>query len=247
MATLILDMREHGLIAECQRQGIPFTQANLDVGDILIQSQDGKPLLIAERKTLSDFAASNQDGRYREQRARLMAARGSGIAVVYIVEGTWSADPDRLFGTRTTQGQLRRLTMRLMLRYGMPVLLAADMAETARWVATAVAQLTDDGSCFEPEGGLAATTTEAMSHMTAALSLNKKDNRSAATVGQAMLAGIPGLGPKRAAALLETRTLAQLATLTATEITELKTGEKRLGPKLGQTIWEAFHGQLLGK
>ena len=108
---LILDTREARLGEALTSLGVPFLVAPLDVGDILIQSEDGNPLLVAERKSHADFAASNQDGRYREQRARLMAVRGSGVAVLYILEGTWSATESRLVGgSRVTEGQLKRLT-----------------------------------------------------------------------------------------------------------------------------------------
>ena len=123
---LVLDNRERALAMELTRLAVPFVCAVLDVGDFLIQNAAGAPLLVAERKSLADFAASNADGRYREQRARLMAVRGGGAAVVYILEGGWTGDDARLFGGgRTTEGQLRRLTTRLILRYGMPVIAAA--------------------------------------------------------------------------------------------------------------------------
>ena len=98
---LVLDVRERGLAAALA--GTPFTTAALDVGDLVIQQEDGTPLLVAERKSLADFAASNTDGRYREQRARLMAVRGSGVAVLYVVEGRWTGVDDApVGGTRRT-------------------------------------------------------------------------------------------------------------------------------------------------
>jgi ERCC4-type nuclease len=38
---------------------VPYTTAALDVGDLLIQTVDGDPLLVAERKSHADFVASN--------------------------------------------------------------------------------------------------------------------------------------------------------------------------------------------
>jgi ERCC4-type nuclease len=239
--SLVLDTRERGLAAALTTLGVPYTMANLDVGDFLIQAADGQPLVVVERKSLADFAASNQDGRYREQRARLMAVRGSGVAVAYVLEGRWSGHDDRpVGGTRTTEGQLRRLTTRLVLRYGMPVIASDSIGDTAAWCRILVAQLGDDVAVFQPEDGMAAATAAAMTHMTAALSTTKKANRTPASVSTTMLAAIPGLGEKRVTALLVEKSVAELAVMSGADIGSLIVGGKRLGPALGTLIAEAL-------
>jgi ERCC4-type nuclease len=240
--TLVLDNREHGLIAALQRIGVPHTVATLDVGDFMIQTTDATPLLVAERKSHADFAASNQDGRYREQRARLMAVRGSGVAVVYVLEGVWTGDDSRpVGGSRMTEGGIKRLTTRLLLRYGMPVLMTASIQETALWCRTLMAQLTDDATVFHPEGDMATATMAAMSSMTAALSAVKKGNKTADGTAAAMLSAIPGLGAKRVEALLAVKRIAELAPMPVEEIAALVVGGKRIGDKLATTIYEALH------
>ena len=238
---LILDMRESALADACRARGLAFATAALDVGDFMIQSSDGTPLLVAERKTLADFAASNADGRYREQRARLMAVRGSGVAVLYILEGAWSGDDNRRFGGgRTTEGQLKRLLTRLVLRYGMPVLQSASVYDTAAWCGTLLSQLTDDAAVFHPEsGGIAETTTAAMATYTATFTATKKANRGDG-VAIGMLSAIPGLGSKKVAALLAEKTIAELCGLSAEEIAALVVGGKKLGV-LGSSIYDALH------
>jgi ERCC4-type nuclease len=240
--TLILDVREAALAAELRALGVPFTSLALDAGDFLIQGANGDLLLVAERKTHADFAASNADGRYREQRARLMAIRGSGVAVLYLLEGSWTSDESRFFGGRgTTEGQLKRLATRLMLRYGMPVLAAADLKETARWCRVLLAQLTDDPAVFVPESGIAATTAAAMTSYTASISVVKKENRGPHHVAIAMLSTVPGLGEKRVAALLAERNIVSLAAIaTPAEIAALVVGGKRLGASIGAALFEAL-------
>ncbi len=238
---LVVDNRERALAAELTRIGVPYTTAALDVGDLLIQNAEGQPLLVAERKSLADFAASNADGRYREQRARLMAVRGSGVAVVYVLEGAWSGHDERpVGGTRTTEGQLRRLTTRLVLRYGMPTIASASVADTALWCRTLLSQLSDDVTVFQPEDGLAAATTAAMTGLTAVLSTAKKGNKTAASTAAAMLSAIPGLGEKRVTALLAETSVAALASMRADEIAGLVVGGKRLGPAVATAIAEAL-------
>ena len=238
----ILDNREQRLAVELTRLGVPYKMAALDVGDFLIQTAEGEPLLVAERKSFADFAASNNDGRYREQRARLMATRGQGVAVLYILEGTWSPTVDRTFcNGRTTENTLQRLTTRLILRYGMPVLASASLTETARWCQRLLEQLTADPSVFQPETGLAAETAAAMATYTATFSTVKKGNKDAAGVALAMLSAIPGLGEKRVSALLEQKSVASLVGMDSIAIAALVVGGKRLGEKLAKTIYDTLH------
>lgn len=54
----------------------------LDIGDIQIDYNEHK--WVFERKTVADLLASIKDGRYREQKARILA---SGMKATYIIEG----------------------------------------------------------------------------------------------------------------------------------------------------------------
>jgi len=243
MATLIVDVRERGLAAALTAQGTLYSTRSLEVGDFLIQATDGRPLLVVERKSHADFAASNRDGRYREQRARLMTVRGNGAAVLYILEGSWSAALDRTYGS-TTEKTLQRLTTRLLLRYGIPVLASASIAETARWCATLLAQLTEDPAVFEPEDGLTAATASAIADYTATFSSIKKSNKDASSTAAAMLSTVPGLGAKKVEALLATHSIAALAALSITDLAELSVGDRTLGPKAAAVLHEALHHKI---
>jgi crossover junction endonuclease MUS81 len=91
-----VDYREAKIIQEFKSLGIPYTTANLPIGDYIIYSnsptdtQDIK--CIIERKTISDLCSSITDGRFREQKQRLLDSF-SGIPdkIVYIIEGSYSA------------------------------------------------------------------------------------------------------------------------------------------------------------
>jgi len=240
MATLIVDVRERALAASLTTQGTAYSTRALEVGDFLIQAADGRPLLVVERKSHADFAASNRDGRYREQRARLMTVRGNGAAILYILEGTWSAALDRTYGS-TSEKTLQRLTTRLLLRYGIPVLAAASIQETGRWCATLLAQLTEDPTVFEPEDGLSAATASAIADYTATFSSIKKGNKDADSTAAAMLSAVPGLGSKKVEAILATHSLASLAALSAVDLAALSVGDRALGAKAAATLYEALH------
>lgn len=242
MIKLVLDSREHRLTEGLKILGVPFETAGLDVGDFLIQNEAGEPLLVVERKSLADFAASNADGRYREQRARLMAVRGSGVAVLYVLEGAWSlGDPHKMYG-RTPEKQLRRLVTRLVLRYGMPVTQTEGILDTARLAKLLLEQLTDDPTVFAPEGDHATAQVAALAGMTAVLSTAKKGNKTPVGTAHAMLSAIPGLGSKKVDALLATHSIADLVALSAEELSALQVGGKKLGA-LGPVIAESLRAR----
>lgn len=242
MLKLVVDSRESRLAEALKVLGVPFQTAGLDVGDFMIQNEAGEPLLVAERKSLADFAASNADGRYREQRARLMAVRGSGVAVVYILEGAWSlGEPLKMYG-RTPEKQLQRLVTRLILRYGMPVIQTDGILDTARWAKLLMEQLTDDPAVFAPEGDMATAQVAAMSGLTATLSTAKKGNKTPTGTAHAMLSAVPGLGSKKVDALLATHSIADLVALSAEQLSALQVGGKKLGI-LGPVIAESLRAK----
>lgn len=76
---LVIDYREHALIDICKDTS---STENLMIGDIHIRD-DSNTLLVIERKTLADLSSSIKDGRWREQKARLME---SGCQIMYIIE-----------------------------------------------------------------------------------------------------------------------------------------------------------------
>lgn len=239
---ITLDVRERQLIEEMTKNKVPFTTAALDAGDILFSRSDDTPLLVIERKSHADFAASNTDGRYREQRARLLSMKAAGVAVLYVLEGSFSGGAGTSYGSKAhpvTEETLKRLTTRLMLRYGLPVLFTESIPDTALWCATLLAQLTDDPTVFVPDSEAAGSAVVAS--FTAALNTVKKGNKTAGGTASAMLSAVPGLGAKRIEALLATVSIADLVGMTKEEIAALVAGGKKLGPKLGETLFDALH------
>lgn len=63
----------------------------LTLGDILIETDEGKKVMLIERKTYTDLLASIKDGRYEEQSYRLIHSSGFPLhSVVYLLEGLFS-------------------------------------------------------------------------------------------------------------------------------------------------------------
>ena len=66
-----IDVREKDLISLSKdNTSYNIINKSLPIGDVILTKND-KELLIIERKTVKDLAASIKDGRYKEQSARL--------------------------------------------------------------------------------------------------------------------------------------------------------------------------------
>lgn len=89
MIKLILDNRETQLISLIKDRDldkytneISIETQQLDIGDIHVVTDTRT--LIFERKTVNDLLSSVKDGRYKEQKLRLLS---SGYDITYIIEG----------------------------------------------------------------------------------------------------------------------------------------------------------------
>lgn len=91
MSSLIFDSHEHDLIALATKKRVIYTVQTLDVGDICI-CIDSTPFMIFERKTISDLYASINDGRYHEQKSR-MVSNHKRNGICYIIEGDYASSP----------------------------------------------------------------------------------------------------------------------------------------------------------
>lgn len=112
---LIIDSRETKLLSLIQ---VPHKIESLPIGDILLESSDNR--LLIERKTCDDLTASIKDGRYREQRSRLLSWKRENQKVLYVIEGC--LDEDRV------------VLQRLMIAYDIPVWKTSNLEETRDYI-----------------------------------------------------------------------------------------------------------------
>ncbi len=96
---VIIDEREIELFEKCESlirssripSSVELSKEVLDLGDILIKTDDNKDVLLIERKSFQDLLASIKDGRYEEQSYRLLHSSGfPPHSVFYLVEGMFS-------------------------------------------------------------------------------------------------------------------------------------------------------------
>jgi ERCC4-type nuclease len=85
MFKITIDCREKLLIDICKDKGISIHIKQLDIGDIIITDKDDKVFCIMERKSLTDLSSSIRDGRYSEQKNRLLK-NFSKKNIMYLIE-----------------------------------------------------------------------------------------------------------------------------------------------------------------
>ena len=101
----------------------------LHIGDVVFEDDSGKPIIIFERKTLMDLAASIKDGRYNEQSFRLDKEPAHNHNIIYIIEG----DIERYNEKRTHISKKTLISSMFSLLYykGFSVLRTNGICETA--------------------------------------------------------------------------------------------------------------------
>ena len=159
-----------------------------------------------ERKTLPDFAASIKDGRLFAQASRL-ASWPDRAAI--IIEGT-SQD---LNASGMRREALLGALVSLTLVYDLPVLRSREPAETARLLVYAADQL--------------------KRHAEGALPRHGKRPRAKRRVQLRLLQGLPGIGPARAAGLLERFERVEAVMTAGAESLQTADG---IGPKTAASI-----------
>ena len=254
---VVIDIREDDLWRELEpfHTGTPSAAAEkwqtekkaLDVGDIAFYAGDdlsgAKPLVVLERKTAEDLGASQKDGRYREQRARLYALRGAGTAIAYIVESPpWSPTLSRSWCRGDfTEVNLQQAMVRLQLRYTIPIFQATTVRETVQWIRRIAKTLVADPTSFQ--GGVATTRDAVAAAYTESIHVKKASNNTPERIFLSMLLSIPGIG-KAAADAVSTATASSFTALLAlseVQIGDIVAGKRKIGKAVAAAIYSALH------
>ena len=227
--SIILDTRERELIGILKDHPVK----PLPVGDVWIGvSTEGESNgIVMERKTVADLEASLTDGRYREQRTRLLAFCNSNKArAVYCIEGSL----DRLGGKKTQQ-ELWQILNRLMFRYGVFVFQTESVSETAKYIETLSAQITKDSTVFVGEQLYYSDVTNFTKRG------NKEDPKNFAT---AVLQQCPGVSIAVARSLMEKyKTLTAIIAAEPADLQTTKVGARSMGPVVAKRLWSLFHAE----
>lgn len=239
-----IDDREHGLIPLVRS----FKTTHLPIGDIWVGLDcSGNPAahgVILERKSVADLEASILDGRYKEQRARLLAfAQERKVHPAYIIEG----DLDRIQARLKKPALMKHLT-RLALRYHIAVFQTACLQETAELCELLADQWKTDPTTFDTPASLSYVETRGVTR-----EANTDDPKVFAVTVLSACRGVSAAGAK---ALLEyfaarkTRegseacasgTLEDIWKASVAELAAIPIGKQKFGKAKAERLWGLLH------
>jgi ERCC4-type nuclease len=185
---------------------------------------------------VADLEASIKDGRYREQRLRLLTYCGeTGARPLYIIEGNL----DRLNATRFQGNTLRKFLNRLQIRYGVPVIQTESLEFTASICAVLLDQWTTDKAVFKAEDA-------AKKDYAASVTIHKRGNKEDPAVFASMvLQQCPGVSAAIAKAILEKGAGGGLTGawgLSEKDMAAVQvTAKRKVGPALAKRLWTLLH------
>ena len=227
MVDTILDDREHDLIALLPNYSI----AHLPVGDIWIGLNADNGLII-ERKSVADLEASIIDGRYREQRSRLLAyATEKKAHAVYIIEGSMRRRNERL----KKPALMKHLT-RLSLRYHVAVFQTESLDETAELCQLFVDQLTTDPTTFEQPAQMTYIETRGNTRQG-----NTDDPGVFAASVLMCCRGVSATGAQ--AILTSFGSLSSVWRATEAELASVQVGRQRFGAVKAKRLYDLLHSE----
>ena len=99
---ILIDTRESKLIELFEKNNTDYNKKQLEIGDIQI-IKDDEIILCIERKTIDDLVSSIKDGRYKEQKTRMLSKINSDN-ILYIIEGRldkYKHNEKQIFGSIT--------------------------------------------------------------------------------------------------------------------------------------------------
>lgn len=212
---VIIDNRERALL-KCWKTltDLPYeiATAPLDVGDVWVCRSDqaipvphknllfGKggqetsefppaPTIVVERKTVADLNASYADGRYRDQKMRLINCQAPHV--VMMIEGH-SATPSK----GSDKKRLLSTYCNSMFRDGLQVYHTSGVRESFEWLEHTCQQMCKGKLDVDEEQRKRTKYTDVVK-------MNKKSNLTPSNALEMQLATIPGMSAKMARGVVE--------------------------------------------
>jgi len=238
MLNLVYDSRELKLKEYLESTDkIQIIQEYLDLGDIIFRN-DSKDILIIERKTMGDLYSSIQDGRYKEQKIRLMN-HYSNHQIVYIIEGTISCSSKFFKKAKPiTDGALLNMTFRDKLN----VIRTKDVSDTASILYKIGNKIIKNPEFFKND-----SETPKMNYLDT-IKICKKDNMTPKLCNIVQLSQIPGVSKQMGEIIIEKYNSISNLIMEYTKLNNLEDKQKllknieltnrKIGPVISNRIYE---------
>tara|TARA_Y100000389_G_C17463244_1_gene523385 strand:+ start:2745 stop:3434 length:690 start_codon:yes stop_codon:yes gene_type:complete len=180
MTSIIVDTRENALYNEIisrdmEDYEIKIEKKQLEIGDIIISNQFTN--IIIERKTHNDIIASVKDGRYHEQKSRLLSLENTQI--LYLFEKSYVLQEDNM---------LQGVILNTLLRDNIHILFTKNIEDTATLLLTICVRL-----CKKPDSYIFKANDYSMNLQ---MKIKKIDNIDHKTCFILQLGQIPSISNK---------------------------------------------------
>ncbi len=224
-----IDVRESELLKRCEAnlemlanfKDLKIVPLQLPLGDIIINDGE-KDLVIIERKSLADLAASIKDGRYEEQSYRLNGLAHHNHNIIYLIEGDFNrVNSFNAFKDRIDKQTLYSAMVSISYYKGFSVWRSSSVEETALIVCNLAYKLGKDRSKAPFYSHLPTVVNNLVvsnlvtdDNLVNPISVSsdkdyctvikkvKKDNITTENIGEIMLCQIPGISSASALAIL---------------------------------------------
>ena len=199
-----IDSREQELFQLCKQKmigndNIIVIPEALPLGDVVICNNENKELIVLERKTLRDLAASIVDGRYNEQSFRLNQLNLENHNVIYLIEGNLST-----FKTISRIDKNALLSSMVTLNYfkGFSVFRTFSIQETSDFVLKCAIKIFKEQKCGYYNKTLENQELDNKSY-SSVLKCAKKNQITKDNIGEIMLSQIPGISYQSSKAIMQ--------------------------------------------
>ncbi len=242
MTSLVIDNRENKIIKLIQHLTSDYKVEQLPVGDFLIKFSNGEGALIVERKSVNDLYQSINDGRYKEQKARLLANYQLS-QIIYLIEGDLN-DLYSINHKKAVSGSIFNMQFRDNIR----VVRTADLNDTCEFILSLLGKASKFPEWFKKDEVTSGMSVETVDY-SSVIKVNKSGNITPEVCQLVMLTQIPGVSHNFAKKILEV--YGKLDTLIyalksnespETLLSDIQVTEKR---KLGKVLAERIYKYLI--
>ena len=181
----------------------------LSIGDIAIETDEGSPLILIERKSIADLLSSIKDGRYTEQGHRLQySGTHAPHNIVYLIEGNYHhispRDKKTVISAMTSIQFFKGFSVQRSVS-------VADSATIILGMVERIHQKLSEGMQFAFTNANANANandlnqddlTQQPPKYCSVVKQVKKDNITPENIGEIMLCQIPGISPTVAIAIM---------------------------------------------
>lgn len=201
---ITIDMREKDLLKKivplCNDLNLKMSiQAEiLELGDVIISDDDGEELLIIERKTIKDLAASIKDGRYEEQSFRLNNIFIPNHNIIYLIEGDLNFYNQKY--TRIPKKTLYSAMFCLNYYKGFSLVRTASVRETAEYILRMTDKLSRKNNVLGYYNG---GDENPIKNYCEVVKKVKKNNITPDNIGSILLSQIPGISSVTSLAIMK--------------------------------------------